>query len=154
MNNSYHILSKNCLDIERFHICTWDIGKKDSYLEFGLEFKTESLHDLEELFVCFESLCKSDNVCSLLKNLYDSSNSRFIFNDIVSSTKLIGQDKSDGYIIYFAERDPLTVLPCDLDVQDGKIKISFSKTNEIVGNVYIRVLITLHEKTVALINNP
>lgn len=38
MNNSYYILAKEAIHIERLHICTWEFTNADSYIEFGMEF--------------------------------------------------------------------------------------------------------------------
>lgn len=38
MNNAYYLLSKEQIEIKRFHICTWEFPNESSYLEFGFEF--------------------------------------------------------------------------------------------------------------------
>ena len=38
MNNTYFILSKTKLSIDRFHICTWDYLDFNAAIEIGIEF--------------------------------------------------------------------------------------------------------------------
>jgi hypothetical protein len=38
MDNSFFVLSKQKVEIYRFHICTWDIENEKSFVEIGMEF--------------------------------------------------------------------------------------------------------------------
>ena len=52
MDNTYYILSKDSLTIERFHFCTWDISKKP-YIEFGVELTDNCFKNKNELILYF-----------------------------------------------------------------------------------------------------
>lgn len=43
MDNTYFILSKVNLCIERFHICTWNLKDSSDFVEFGIEIKKDQL---------------------------------------------------------------------------------------------------------------
>lgn len=43
MDNTYFILSKENLCIERFHICTWNLKDSSAFVEFGIEIKKDKL---------------------------------------------------------------------------------------------------------------
>ena len=48
MDNAYYILAKKRIDIERFHICTWELPMDSSYIEFGFEFSINSYENAIE----------------------------------------------------------------------------------------------------------
>lgn len=151
MDNAYYVLAKEQIDIERLHICTWDIPNESSYIEFGVEFSYEFFtEDSLILYLAAPFVKKDDSVSCLLKNLSDRANGRFIFNDVVSGIDNVGEDSRDGSILKFERRDNLTVLPCNIKVNDGLISFEIKKPNRYEGNLYSRVLIKLGENTVAL----
>jgi hypothetical protein len=151
MDNAYYILAKEQIDIERLHICTWDFPNESSYIEFGVEFSYEFFtEDSLVLYLAVPFVKKGDPVSCLLKNLSDRANGRFIFNDVVSGIDNVGEDSRDGSILKFEKRDKLTVLPCDININDGLISFGIKKPNRYEGNLYFRVLIKLEKNTVAL----
>lgn len=84
MNNAYYILAKKAIQIERLHICTWEFPDTDSYIEFGIEFSYEYFENKSlDIWLSVPFIREQDEVNCLLKNLVDSANGRFIFNDIV-----------------------------------------------------------------------
>ena len=107
MNNSYYILAKEAIHIERLHICTMEF----SYGSFT--------NDTLNIWLSVPFIKGNDEVKCLLENLSNRANSRFIFNDIVSGISNIGADHRDGSILQFEKRDSLTILPCRIDVQVG-----------------------------------
>lgn len=150
MNNAYYILAKENIQIERLHICTWEFPNADSYIEFGMEFPYETFtSDALNIWLSAPFIKEEDEVICLLKNLADSANSRFIFNNIVSGISNIGADSRDGSILHFEGRDSLTILPCKIDVSSGLLKFTLNKPNRYEGNLYFRVLVK-HNGTIAI----
>ena len=150
MNNSYYILAKEVIQIERLHICTWEFPNADSYIEFGMEFSYRSFtNDTLNIWLSVPFIKENDDVKCLLKNLADSANSRFIFNNIVSGISNIGADSRDGSVLHFEGRDSLTILPCKIDVSSGLLKFTLNKPNRYEGNLYFRVLVK-HNGTIAI----
>lgn len=152
MDNSYYIFAKNQICIERLHICTWELPMDSSYIEFGFEFSINSYEKENslELHLAAPYVKKGHKVTCLLESLSDSANGRFIFNDVVSGIDNVGEDSRDGSILKFEKRDKLTVLPCDVTVNDGFISFEIKRPNRHEGNLYFRVLIKLGNNTVAI----
>lgn len=153
MNNAYYILTKEAIQIERLHICTWEFPNADSYIEFGLEFSYKDfVNKTLEIWLSVPFIKEGDDVKCLLKNLADSANSRFIFNNIVSGISNIGTDPRDGSILQFEGRNSLTILPCKIDVSSGLLKFTINKPNKYEGNLYFRVIVK-HNGTIAIIKS-
>ena len=152
MDNAYYILAKKRIDIERFHICTWELSSKSSYIEFGMEFKEDSFNEDGSLilYLAVPFIKQGDNVICLLDNLADSANSRFIFNDVVKGIDNIGEDKREGCIIRFESRGDLTILPCETNTEDGFIKIVLKKPQKYQGNMYVRILVEMSNSSIAI----
>ena len=151
MDNAYYILAKRQVEIERLHICSWEFPNESSYIEFGIEFSYESFNgDALTLLLAAPFLKTNGSVTCLLKNLSDRANGRFIFNDVVGGIDNVGEDSRDGSILKFEKRDKLTVLPCDITVNDGFISFEIKRPNRHEGNLYFRVLIKLGNNTVAI----
>ena len=54
MDNTYFILSKENLCIERFHICTWNLKDSSVLVEFGIEiFKKQLCLEFEVFLEIF-----------------------------------------------------------------------------------------------------
>lgn len=151
MDNTYYILAKEQICVNRLHICTWEFPDESSYIEFGMEFPYESFSKNSIiLYLATSFIKKNDSVSCLLKNLSDRDNGRFIFNDVVSGIDNVGEDSRDGSILKFEKRDKLTILPCDIKVNDGFISFEVKKPNRYEGNLYFRVLIKLRKGTIAI----
>ena len=151
MDNTFYILEKKQIDIERLHICTWEFPNDFSYIEFGIEFSYENFkEDSITFFLAAPFINTNSFVTCLLKNLSDSANGRFIFNDVVSGIDNVGEDSRDGSILKFEKRDKLTVLPCDIEINEGLISFSIKKPSSHEGNMYFRVLIKLGKDSVAI----
>lgn len=151
MDNSYYILAKEQISIERMHICTWEFPQESSYIELGIEFPYESITDESLiLYLAIPFIRKGDIVSCLQKNLSDSANGCFIFNDVVNGIDNVGNDPRDGSILKFETRDNLTVLPCDIEVNEGHISLKIKKTKKYEGNLYFRVLVKLGNDTIAI----
>ncbi len=51
MDNTYFILSKENLCIERFHICTWNLKDSSAFVEFCIEiFKNNFVLNLKSFW--------------------------------------------------------------------------------------------------------
>lgn len=151
MYNAFYILSKEHVNIERLHICTWEFPRESSYIEFGLEFSAESFHgDSIDFYLAVPVVKKNDTVTCLLENLSNTDNGRFIFNDVVTGIDNIGDDSRDGSILKFEKREKITLLPCDITVNNGLIYLKIKKPNKHEGNLYCRVLVKLYNKTIAI----
>lgn len=151
MDNSYYILSKEQVSIERLHICTWEFSEESSFIEFGLEFSYESFtRDSVEFYLAAPFIKKGDTVTCLLNNLSDRDNARFIFNDVVKGIGNVEDDPRDGSILSFEKRGKITVLPCDIKIDDGVISFKIKKPNRYDGNLYFRVLIKIGNDTIAI----
>ena len=151
MNNTYYILAKKQIDIERLHICTWEFPNDSSYIEIGMEFSYECFNENSlHLYLAAPFIKEKDSVTCLLNNLSDRANGRFIFNDVVSGIDNVGEDSRDGSILKFDKREKLTVLPCDIEVKEGLISFEIKKPKKHEGNLYFRVLIKLGNDTIAI----
>lgn len=151
MDNTYYILAKKQMDIERLHICTWEFSNDSSYIEIGMEFSYECFEENQlHLRLAVPFIKAKDSVTCLLKNLSDRDNGRFIFNDVVSGIDNVGEDSRDGSILKFDKRENLTVLPCEIKVEDELISFTIEKPNRHEGNLYFRVLIKIDNDTIAI----
>lgn len=151
MDNTYYILAKEQNIIERLHICTWEFLNDSSYIEFGVEFSYEKFTGKDIVFyIATPIVQRGDVVSCLLKNLSDSDNGRFIFNDVVNGIDNVGNDSRDGCILKFDVRPELTILPCDIEVYDGYISFKIKKPQKYRGNLYFRVLLKIEKNTIAI----
>ncbi|OUL60979.1 hypothetical protein [Flavobacterium sp. AJR] len=125
MENSFFIYTEkgNTIQIERFHICTWEFNNNSSLVEFGFEISKESITNDNltiSLFIPWvEKSCE-------MKDLYDklsiADNSRFIFNDSISATKYLKNNTNKSGVIHtFNDRNELCVLPADIKIDEDKI---------------------------------
>src|SRR4051812_646705 len=120
MENSFFIYTgkDNTIQIERFHICSWEFNNNSSLVEFGFEISKESITKDNltiSLFIPWaEKSCET-------KDLYDklsiADNSRFIFNDSINETKYLKNNTSNlGIIHKFSDRNELCVLPAKIEI--------------------------------------
>ena len=141
MENSYFIYTDQGadLEIERFHICTWEFKNNSAFIEFGCEVTSRSIFDKAsiqfELFIpWFKESCTIKDFYDKLK---ESQNSRFIFNDsITQSTFLDGGRNVSGVIHKFSDRDELCILPIQLKENYEKNVISLSVNLELYNRFY------------------
>lgn len=93
MDNSFLIFTEQGqnLEIERFHICTWDFRDNTSLVEFGLEFTANSIVGKQiltlELYVPW--IKNTFKINDFYPKLKDAQNSRFIFNDSIAGTNYL-----------------------------------------------------------------
>lgn len=152
MDNSYFIYTNRNenLKIERFHICTWEFNNNSSFIEFGCEITSDSISEkgsieLELFIPWLDENCITEDFYDKLK---ESNNSRFIFNDSVSSSIFLdGGRNTSGVIHKFSDREDLCILPIKLKTNFGKKTLSISIDLELFGrcqqkqqntNIYFR----------------
>ena len=158
MDNTYYILAKEQLNIERLHICTWEFPRESSYIEFGMEFSYNNFNgNCLELYLTASCFTKNDgdsknnsNVICLYKNLKDLDNARFIFNDVALGTENVSDNDRNGTILKFEKRESLTVLPCNIKTDNGFAIFTIKKPDNYKGNMYFRVLVKLDKSFVAI----
>ncbi len=151
MNNAIFILTDRPIDIDRLHICTWDLHGKGA-LEIGVEFdlreKTNQT-DKVEFLLSLPFIGKEDKVLCLARTLLteNSANCKFIFNDTVKKVISIGDSPANGGVVEFKGREPLAILPilCS-SIEDGKCVFAVENLDKIKVDVhnakaYIRFLI-------------
>jgi hypothetical protein len=152
MDNSYFIYTSQNqnIEIERFHICSWEFNNNSSFIEFGCEIRSHSIADKRliqlELFIPW-----LDENC-ITEDFYDKlkvpENSRFIFNDSVTSSSFFdGGRNKNGVIHKFLERENLCILPVDTTPNYGKKILTLLINLELFGrfeqnqkdtNIYFR----------------
>ncbi len=125
MENSFFIYTgkRDTIQIERFHLCTWEFNNNSSLVEFGFEISKESIKDDRltiSLFIPWvEKSCESQD---LYDKLIVADNSRFIFNDSISATKYLKNHTNNSGVIHtFNGRNELCVLPADIKIDEHKI---------------------------------
>lgn len=151
MNNAIFILTDQPVDIDRLHICTWDLHGKGA-LEIGIEFdlrEKKNQTDKVEFLLSLPFIGKEDTVLCLARTLLteNSANCKFIFNDTVKKVISIGDSPANGGVVEFKGRDPLAILPilCS-SIEDGKCVFTVENLDKIKVDVpkakaYIRFLI-------------
>jgi len=125
MENSFFIYTDKgiAVQLERFHLCTWEFNNKSSLVEFGFEISREAIkNDDLTIFIFIPWAEKSCKTKDLYKELSIADNSRFIFNDSISATKYLKPNTTDlGIIHKFSGRNELCVLPADIKINEDKI---------------------------------
>lgn len=149
MDNSFFIFTDKTqnVEIERFHICTWEFNNDSSLVEFGFEILSESITtdslSLSLFIPWFKSSCETKDLYS---RLIIPENSRFIFNDALQGSNYLdgGQNKS-GIIQKFSDRNEIGILPVTFDKNIDKVitisvnlkpYIDYSTENK--PNIYFR----------------
>lgn len=165
MHNSYFIFSEQGqnIQIERFHICTWEFQNNTSFIEFGCEINKNSIIDKDniELQLFAPWLTAKCQTADFYEKLKGSENSRFIFNDSIRSTDSLDEGQNlNGVIHNFSGRNRLCILPVNLTI-DGEnqtisIKVNlgfYNKTSQDRSNIYFRFSITPEKKLIATRKN-
>lgn len=163
MNNSFFILGKRDIGIERFHLCTWDLSNCDSFMEIGFEVDQEKYREenkdqdqVIELTITtpiLKGVSQKEDIICLAKRLSQSQNSKFIFNDSLNSWSEIEEDSRNGVNLSFVEREALTILPVDIKElcsKDGYLILSVDIPEKAHKWIYFRILIKTNAKTLAL----
>ncbi len=129
MENNFFIFSdrSSIIELERFHICTWEFKNSSALIEFGGEIENPQKYDGESisLYLYIPWITNKHIVKDLYDKLKESENSKFIFNDSVSRIQLLddGQQK-DGVILEFTGRSPLCIIPIRSSIDEKNKTIS------------------------------
>lgn len=125
MDNSFFIYTEKGkpVQIERFHICTWEFNNDSSLVEFGFEVAKESITSNQlSISVYIPWFTKTCEVMDLYDKLSIGENSRFIFNDsIIGTSPLDGGRNKLGVIYKFSDRNELCVIPVTIDKTSDKL---------------------------------
>lgn len=123
-NNFFIFIEKNIkIELERFHICTWEFKNNSALIEFGGEIKDAFDIDGEEVTLKFYIpwISSKHKINDLYDKLKESHNSRFIFNDSVSGHEFLdGGQRRDGVIQRFQNRNPLCIIPIESSIDESK----------------------------------
>ncbi|QXV65868.1 hypothetical protein INP83_01855 [Mucilaginibacter sp. 21P] len=156
MKNTFYVCSDQNLEIKRFHICSWEFKTALSLLEFGCEIDSASVNaipgDNLNLSLYIPLLDKDSKVIDLYKQLSDSENSRFIFNDSINGSDFLDNGTNKAGVVHkFQDREPLCILPIKPPLlSENKIEIHVDlklyKSHDYGNiNVYFRFCINLKD---------
>jgi hypothetical protein len=130
MDNSYFVYTTpgESLNIERFHICTWEFSNNSNLVEFGCEITSESVanKNVIEIKLFIPWLTINATITDFYTRLREPSNSRFIFNDSISNVaSLDGGENQNGVIHKFSGKDKLCILPIEFinDFENHKVTV-------------------------------
>ncbi|WP_433811385.1 hypothetical protein [Flavobacterium johnsoniae] len=149
MENSFFVYTEkdNTIEIERFHICSWEFNNNSSLVEFGFEISEKSIKD--ENLTIYLFIPWADKSC-ITKDLFDklsnADNSRFIFNDSIDTTTYLKNNtNSSGVIHSFSARNKLCVIPAEIKINEDNIvtatlnlKAYKGYSEDIKPNIYFR----------------
>lgn len=149
MENSFFIFTDKDkpVNLERFHICTWEFNNNSSLVEFGFEItKNSIIGNTLVMTLYIPWVTKTCETKDLYEKLSIPENSRFIFNDSVVSTESLdgGRNKS-GVIHKFNARNELCILPVKIEINESNLVVvtlnlqhyqEFKKESE--PNLYFR----------------
>ena len=154
MDNTYYILfEKNQSEatISKFHFCTWDINKKQQYLEIGLEIVVQEKNDIGNIYIIASWITEGTEVISLHKELLLDENCSFLFNEEIKGTDSPQKDVGNWKTISFQGKDSrkIDIIQATFKPQKNIIKIS-PKWNVSSNNPqYIRFLIPIQNNNIA-----
>lgn len=132
MENAFFIRSNmQNVQVERFHICTWEFTDDTSLVEFGLEINSSSLEGLDSISIdlyipWITDKCETTDLYNKLKG---SENSRFIFNDSVSNVSPLDTGANLlGVVHEFGDRNKLCILPIEIEknLKSKKLTVTVS----------------------------
>jgi len=152
MDNSYFIYSDQNLEIERFHLCSWEFNNGSALMEVGCEISAETLSKeipFIEAEIHIPWLKNQNEISDLFPRLKDTANSKFIFNDsVVNTHSFDGGRGLLGILHEFRDREPLCILPVapvpNYGKRNIKVKLDLSayKKDGKNANIYFRFSIT------------
>lgn len=149
MENSFFVLSEETqlVEIERFHVCTWEFNNDSALVELGFEVsKTSLTQNNLSIYVYIPWLSNQCKILDLYNKLSNAENSRFIFNDSINGTDyLVNDSNKSGVIHKFSDRDELCVLPLKTEIENNnilKVNVNLdlynSKYSSAGPNIYFR----------------
>jgi hypothetical protein len=152
MDNSFFVYSNELLEIERFHICSWEFTNGSALLEIGCEISSQNLPNNVnqlDLSIYIPWLGAQNIVTDLYPRLKEAINTKFIFNDSVANTHMFdGGDGALGVMHEFQGRESLSILPATLTPDYNnhiiRVELNLSAYNNkgVTSNIYFRTSIT------------
>lgn len=157
MNTIYLLSSCGDLTVEKFHFCTWDVRDENTFVEVGICINnTGNTPGNIDYYLALPFLSEQTTAESLHMNLANSSNYRFIFNEIAEQIVPIGGDPRSGSIVTIGngvnEVDKkYAVVPATCDILNNQkmVKLSIRKPGGVFGHIYTRILIKTNSMTIA-----
>lgn len=136
------------VEIERFHICTWDLRKENSLVEIGAEINLlhTSNNDFD-IILSFPWKLETNKIEDLYDSLNDFLNVQFIFNEtVIGSNQLDGQGL--GIIHEFGDTRKLCFLPVSFKIIDKNLLSITCQLNDYqkknrTENIYFRIKLLL-----------
>jgi hypothetical protein len=148
MENTLFIYSKvRNIEIERFHICTWDFRDKSSLIEVGFEINHKKI-DVEQteikIFITAPWLNSKSKIIDYFSKLKDLDNMKFIFNDVAEGTDIInGNAEKWGCIQRFKEGSSICLLPVEIKHKENiiELRLNIEEYNKLLNreNIYCRI---------------
>jgi len=148
------------LEIERFHLCSWEFKNGTALIEIGCEISSETLPKAGnsiEAEIHIPWLKSQNETTDLFSRLKEPANSKFIFNDSVVNTHSFDGGRGVlGVLHEFQSREPLCILPVtpepNYDKSNIKIKLDLSAYNNhgLNANIYFRFSITANISSLSI----
>lgn len=154
MNNYiYTLCDSQNVKIEKLHVCTWDLRGQKASLEIGLSItKTDIIPNNFDVYLFAPFIKKNSDINSLHRELSDAENFKFIFNEKHIGNENIGDDGRDGHIVRFFSNDGekrMAIIRPSYELGNGFIKLHLTTYQGDYANLYCRILINTHFKTLA-----
>ena len=140
---SFQILCKqNNIIIDRFHICTWEIGSNKPIIEIGIDINKECLKNLSCIDFSMYTPWKILECSDLFKEIKKEENARFIFNESIKGQKNLNDNSEFGVVHSFSNDTKLCILPVILNSSQSLVNLSIdlSHFNQeyLNENIYVR----------------
>lgn len=166
MKNSIYVLAEQELQVEKLHLCTWDLRNHNTYVEVGVSIaNAEVLPKSMTLYLVLPFLSKVCSIRSLHEELHDNDNYKFIFNEIPENVRALGGSKHNGSIVTLsgagdAKQRTHLIANATVTQQAAKadsetkqiVKVTFDNPEDLrgtVGHLYVRLLIPCSSTTIA-----
>lgn len=155
MDLSTYILSDTPLQINRMHMCTWDIKGCKAFVEFGFDFSVEASQKNEIcLIVASSFISEADTTEDLYEQIVSKENLAFIFNDQYKGKKEVNHGPhSVGCDISFTIQKEMRFLPISkIETHNGYSKLIIKNWSTATSN-YIRFCIDTNYDVLATIQH-
>src|SRR6476469_6245431 len=127
MDSSIFIYSAQNLEIERFHLCSWEFQNESCLLEIGCEISAENLTNNDGIIdvdIYIPWLSSRNTLVDLFPKLKEIYNSKFIFNDSIIHTHTFDGGRGVlGILHEFQNRPALCILPITIEPEYERHKI-------------------------------
>lgn len=155
MDLSTYLLSDTSLQVNRLHICTWDIRGCKAFVEFGLDFLVNDSNASEiHLVIASSFISHTDSTEDLYEQIITMENLSFIFNDQYVGKKDVNKGSlSVGCDISFKLQDEMRFLPVyKIDTHDGYVELVIKNWSQNISN-YVRFCIDTNYDVLATIQH-